>query len=263
MLKLPEERRRRERRGNSDRRTGQPRRSGACQRGPERRMSAIPVDHDRRDREDRRARHRRWHGRRLNKFDRRVADRRGIPQTAYTSQEMEQIRRSISTSPLPCPRCKGTLTLGPSVPRVSRTAREVRCSSCRRSVEFTDCGTARVLVIDPEQMVRTTLRSILTRVGHEVVEVPDGETGLQSFRETSADVVLVNMFLPLMDGNDFIRQCLSEFPTARIVAMSGRRRYGAPDPLTMAKEFGAVQVIRKPFTTFGMLRVVEDALVMS
>jgi CheY-like chemotaxis protein len=146
---------------------------------------------------------------------------------------------------------------------MNRKVREVRCSSCQRNVEFTECATARVLIIDPEQLVRSTLRSILTRVGHEVVEVPDGETGLQSFRETQADVVLVNMFLPLMDGNEFIRKCLREFPTARIVAMSGRRRYGAPDPLSVAKEFGAVQVIRKPFTTFGMIRVVEEALVLS
>jgi CheY-like chemotaxis protein len=223
------------------------------------------VDPERRTGDERRNRHRRWHGRRRNKFDRRVGDRRGIAQTAFTREEMEKIRRAFSGAQevAACPRCKGMLAVGPAVTRMNLKVREVRCSSCRRHVEFTECATARVLIIDPEQLVRSTLRSILTRVGHEVVEVPDGETGLQSFRETRADVVLVNMFLPLMDGNEFIRQCLKEFPTARIVAMSGRRRYGAPDPLSVAKEFGAVQVIRKPFTTFGMIRVVEEALVLS
>ena len=255
------ERRLAERRTPTPRRAAPHRRSGRYRRGRDPNVVSDAVKQERRSAIDRRTGGRRA-GRRLRRFDRRVGNRRLGITAVFLREEILRIRESLSKSTMKvqCPSCNGPLALRSPMARNGSTLREVRCAPCRRSVTITDYGVSRILVVDDEEVIRDTLRTIFTRAGHEVARAPDGEVGLRYYGENPADAVFIDMVMPVMGGLEFIRQCRKVFPDARIVAMSGTRRYAARDPLAMARQLGAAQILRKPFTADQVLSVLDEVL---
>lgn len=257
-----QERRHGKRRKRADRRTPRARRAGQSERVVERRAQDLHVAVERRAGWDRRRIQRRLSRRRRAIFDRRVADRREDKATGYSRQEVDTIRRLLSTPSVTarCPKCKDPLHVGVPRPDGPRIARTVVCTTCGRMVTLPDCTMARILVVDDGELVRHALRTILTSAGHEVIEASNGDAGIRSYRETPADVVMVDMTMPVLDGAEFIRQCRRTFPTCRIIAMSGGRRHGAPDPLATARHLGAVKILRKPFGRDDVLPLIDELL---
>src|SRR5437764_14589014 len=81
---------------------------------------------------------------------------------------------------------------------------------------------SRILVIEDDAEIRALLRTLLERAGMQVVEAPDGESGLRTFFETRPELVLLDLSLPRMDGFetlDRIRQ-LSDVPVLVLTARS-------------------------------------------
>jgi CheY-like chemotaxis protein len=200
-------------------------------------------------------------GRRRRRFDRRVADRREPSPSAYTREEVALIRKLLTTHRLPflCPRCDGLLAMGSPIAREGSTIRTVRCTSCRRSVSLADYSVARILVVDEDERAREVLRTILGIAGHEVVALPDANAALRSCRHNPADVIFVDV-TPGTGAVAFLRQCRKEFPKATMVAIGGRPRYAAGDPLLVASRLGAQYALRKPFAPHDVLRTLDDAL---
>jgi len=58
----------------------------------------------------------------------------------------------------------------------------------------------KILIIDDEKAIRTTLKEILEYEGYQVDEAPDGNTGLQKFEEEEYHAVLCDVKMPKMDG---------------------------------------------------------------
>jgi len=119
---------------------------------------------------------------------------------------------------------------------------------------------ARILVIDDEQAVRLFLREILETDGHEVVDAPDGKAGLRLFSEEPADLTIIDIFMPEKEGLETIRELRREYPGVKIIAISGGGGIGNFDFLHMAKRFGALRTIAKPFEKKEMLDAVQEAL---
>jgi len=63
---------------------------------------------------------------------------------------------------------------------------------------------ATILVIEDQAPLRTLLRTVLERAGHEVREAPNGRLGLAVYREKPADVVITDILMPEMNGLDMI-----------------------------------------------------------
>ena len=82
---------------------------------------------------------------------------------------------------------------------------------------------ARILVVDDDNAVRLLLRSMLERRGHSVVEAENGAEGLQYYRTAPADLVITDIQMPVMDGLQMIKALRDEFPTAKIIAISGEK----------------------------------------
>ena len=80
---------------------------------------------------------------------------------------------------------------------------------------------ARILIIDDQPAVLRALRSTLEQAGHEVTEAPEGKTALRHFAGKPTDLVISDIYMPEMDGIDFLMRVREAFPEARIVAMSG------------------------------------------
>lgn len=117
----------------------------------------------------------------------------------------------------------------------------------------------RVLVIDDEAMIRTALCATLTDAGYAVAEARDGVQGVEALRNYPADAVVVDIYMPLLDGFETIRELRQVAPDAKIIAMSGSSR-GAFDPLKAAELLGVDGALRKPFGVEEVLAALADVL---
>jgi CheY-like chemotaxis protein len=111
---------------------------------------------------------------------------------------------------------------------------------------------ARILVIDDDAAVRDMLEEMLRGVGHDVTKAPDGAAGLEMHRESPADLVIADIFMPGKEGIATIRELRAENPDLAILAISGGGRFGSRDLsetidyLHVARRVGASGVLEKP-----------------
>jgi CheY-like chemotaxis protein len=102
------------------------------------------------------------------------------------------------------------------------------------------------------------LRLTLEELGHTVVEAPDGRAALVPGLASSADIVLVDIFMPEREGLETINGLRSSNPALRIVAMTGGGRHGAYDLLDVATGLGATRALKKPFSRAELIRALTD-----
>ncbi len=119
---------------------------------------------------------------------------------------------------------------------------------------------ARILVVDDEAMVRDALSRTLEHDGHEVDQAENGRKALELYRENRAAVVVADLFMPVMDGLEFISELQKEDPDARIVAISGSVYRREPRFLQIAGRMGSVRTLVKPVTPEELTTVVRELL---
>lgn len=119
---------------------------------------------------------------------------------------------------------------------------------------------ARILVIDDEQQPRHLLRTVLERAGYEVVEARDGNEGLERFRESPTDLIITDLLMPEKEGLETIMDVRREFPTVKIIAISGGGCSGNLNFLEIAERLGAQRTLAKPFGLQEMLHAVHALL---
>jgi DNA-binding NtrC family response regulator len=124
---------------------------------------------------------------------------------------------------------------------------------------------ANILVIDDDTAVLATVELVLKRQGHEVITTTDAYAGLGRLEQTSFDLVIVDIFMPEMDGLEAINQINLRRPGLRVVIMSGYQFEASiaqrPDFLHMATELGAYVSLKKPFRPADLLEAVGKCLV--
>jgi CheY-like chemotaxis protein len=118
-----------------------------------------------------------------------------------------------------------------------------------------------VLVVDDEQAVRQLIKDALGLAGYQVKEAKDGKEGLLRYRESPADLVIMDILMPDQDGLESILTLRREFPTAKIVAITGGSdMIGILNFLDVAKMLGARRTLQKPFDMAHLLEVVQAEL---
>ena len=121
-----------------------------------------------------------------------------------------------------------------------------------------------VLVIDDDESVRKSLSMMLRSLRLGVFAAPDAETGIGLLAVGEFDIVLVDIFMPGMDGFATIREIRKLRPDLPIVAMSGRRftspTPGKPDFLGMAVRLGANEALQKPFAPADLCAAIGRCL---
>jgi two-component system, chemotaxis family, chemotaxis protein CheY len=118
----------------------------------------------------------------------------------------------------------------------------------------------RILVMDDDDTFRHALRVTLEGAGYAVAEAPDGVAGLRLYHQLGADLVLVDIFMPEMDGFEVIRALRTQVPLPPIVAMSGGGPTRLGDVLAIAATLGATRTLRKPFTPRELVDALRDVL---
>lgn len=103
----------------------------------------------------------------------------------------------------------------------------------------------RVLVVEDNDDARQMLAEVLRIEGHEVSEACDGEAGLAALLETSPDVALLDIGLPVLDGYEIARRVRSDprGQRVRLVAITG---YGMPKDVDRGWEAGFDHYLVKP-----------------
>ena len=125
----------------------------------------------------------------------------------------------------------------------------------------------RILVVDDDPMICTTIELALQRHGFDVTVAEGGEAGLSALESSTFDLMLVDIFMPHMRGFESIRVFHERAPATPLIAMSGYAFASAvspsPDFLRMTLELGAARCLRKPFTPDALVAVINECLAAS
>jgi len=116
----------------------------------------------------------------------------------------------------------------------------------------------RILVIDDDTAVRTTVRHLLERAGYEIVEAGDGKDAGPLLG--SVDLVITDLLMPEVDGVDLLGMIRREGRTVPVIAMSGGGKVDSKSYLEVARALGAYATFAKPFDLEHLLATVRDAL---
>lgn len=120
-------------------------------------------------------------------------------------------------------------------------------------------GAATVLLVEDEASVRTAIRRTLARLGYEVIEAEDGESGLRHAAERAQviDVVLTDLMMPGMNGRAFADQLRAVCPGLPVIFMSGYTD-------DTVNQFGLVDdthaFLQKPFSGEQLSRTINSML---
>ena len=86
---------------------------------------------------------------------------------------------------------------------------------------------AKILIVDDEKGIRRTLSSILTDEGHDTVLCESGENGLESFASEIFDLVLLDVWLPGIDGLEVLEKIQAADPGIPVIVMDSGEAPGA------------------------------------
>ena len=103
---------------------------------------------------------------------------------------------------------------------------------------------AQVLIVDDEVVVRRVVSDYLEGMGYVVATADSGEAASEYVRENRPPVVLLDIFMPGMNGLDILRSLKRERPRTRVLVISG---FADEELERKVKGLGAAECLRKPF----------------
>jgi two-component system nitrogen regulation response regulator NtrX len=116
---------------------------------------------------------------------------------------------------------------------------------------------AKLLIIDDERAIRSTLREILEYENYEVEDVDNGLDGLELIKKKRFDLVLCDIKMNRMDGMEVLEQALAYSPDLPFIMISG---HGTVETAIEASKKGAFDFISKPPDLNRLLITVRNAL---
>ncbi|MEJ2882369.1 sigma-54-dependent transcriptional regulator [Pedobacter sp. GR22-6] len=116
---------------------------------------------------------------------------------------------------------------------------------------------AKLLIIDDERAIRSTLREILEYENYEVDDIDNGVDGLDLIKKKKYDLVLCDIKMNKMDGMEVLEQALAYSPDLPFIMISG---HGTVETAIEASKKGAFDFISKPPDLNRLLITVRNAL---
>src|SRR5690242_8756152 len=109
-----------------------------------------------------------------------------------------------------------------------------------------------------------TIKLVLEREGHAVELATDGLAGMRAIDAGGIDLLIVDIFMPGMDGIETIREVRKHQPDLPAIVISGTSLGGpglqAPDFLAMAVKLGAIRSLQKPFKPRDIVGAVRECV---
>ena len=114
-----------------------------------------------------------------------------------------------------------------------------------------------ILVVDDLKGMRVTLGRILEDEGHNVVLAENGYQAIEAAKQTSFDLIFMDIKMPGINGVQTFREVKKINPQAAVIMMTA---YSVEDLVREALEEGAYAVVYKPFDIENILSIIESAL---
>jgi CheY-like chemotaxis protein len=114
----------------------------------------------------------------------------------------------------------------------------------------------RILVVDDEEPIRSTVAEALADEGYEVLTAPDGAKALELVRAAEPDGVVLDLMMPVLDGWGFLEACRKEKLCAStpVLVLSAYRKLAEAVPAEVRVD----RVLAKPFELEVLLEAVEE-----
>jgi two-component system, NtrC family, nitrogen regulation response regulator NtrX len=120
--------------------------------------------------------------------------------------------------------------------------------------------TETILIVDDEEGIRSALAGILEDEGYRTVSAGDGVEALATCKRELPGLVLLDIWMPRMDGLETLK-CLKElYPSLNVIMMSG---HGTIETAVKSTKLGAYDFIEKPLSLEKVVVTVENALAMT
>ncbi len=117
---------------------------------------------------------------------------------------------------------------------------------------------ARIMIVDDALMMRTTLRRLLEKAGHEVVgEASNGEQAISQYPQCRPDLVTMDITMPGIGGIETIKRLVAGYADASIIVVSA---LGQKHIVLDALQNGAKNYVIKPIQEDKLLAVVQLVL---
>jgi len=117
-----------------------------------------------------------------------------------------------------------------------------------------------ILVVDDEERIRQSLNGVLKDEGYEVLEAKDGIQALKQIENDPPDAVLLDIWMPGMDGMETLERIRAQIPNLPVIMISGHANI---ELAVKATKLGAYDFIEKPLSLEKVLLTVNHALVFS
>ena len=115
-----------------------------------------------------------------------------------------------------------------------------------------------VLVIDDDAAVREAVAEDLKREGYDLHFAMDGMEGLKRLKEIDPTVIILDLRMPVMDGQEFLTQLrLKPSDPYSVVVLTA---YGDADAVKSCYDAGVSTFLKKPFNLFEIRGVVKNAI---
>ncbi|MDG5470300.1 response regulator [Jeotgalibacillus sp. ET6] len=116
----------------------------------------------------------------------------------------------------------------------------------------------RILIVDDAAFMRMMIKDILSKNGFEVVgEAADGAQAIEKFKETSPDLVTMDITMPEMDGITALKEIKKIDGSAKVIMCSAM---GQQAMVIDAIQAGAKDFIVKPFQADRVIEAIQKAI---
>ena len=112
-----------------------------------------------------------------------------------------------------------------------------------------------ILVIDDEPMILNSVQGILSDEDYKVFTAETGSKGLDILRRKNVDIVLLDEWMPGMDGIEALIKIKERHPETKVIVMSG---HGTIETVVRAMQLGASDFIEKPLSLDKLLNTIEQ-----
>jgi len=114
-----------------------------------------------------------------------------------------------------------------------------------------------ILIVDDESSIRQSLKGVLEDEGYKVMGADSGESCLDLLRHRSFDVILLDVWLPGMDGLEALQKIKQADDGAEVIMISG---HGTIETAVRATKLGAFDFLEKPLSLEKTLILVKNAI---
>jgi len=122
---------------------------------------------------------------------------------------------------------------------------------------MSDPARTRILIVDDEVDITEPLGEHLFIEGYQVASAGDGQEAISLIHGKKFDVVILDLYMPNMDGFGVLKYLKGTFPKTKVIVMTG---HPTPENLSRCKDLGAEKIIQKPYEVRDILNAIEAVL---